>query len=479
MSKTWWGKWALRLVGAAFAAVFGLILLYALHARFSLAPLSRWHRLELKSEFHAGRTDVTTFEDYKRLEDRLFAEMRERLDPAADPSIIGRYHAGSASQQLADNQYNRSYELSPGLSRGAVLLVHGLSDSPYSMRAMAETFYEQGYDVVVLRLPGHGTTPSMLRYVTWKDWYAAVELAAKYTAEKAGGKAFLAGGHSTGAALLTLYAERALRDPSLPKPLRLYLVSPAIGISPFAFLTGMFPALSFMPAFENSAWMDVLPEYDPYKFNSFPMNAANQIYKLTSVLHEELTDAYEQKRLGEFPHVIVFQSIVDATVSASQVVQGLLALLPDNGHELVVFDVNRFQSLQALIAPGPMEYLEKLRAESDAPFRITLIGNRDAMSLDMAAYTRPAGTKETFVADLPLAWPKGVFSLGHVAIPFPVDDPVYGLDPKMTEGPRFGLGAFSARGESGALVISAGVLSRIRCNPFFDVIRSKIAETCR
>ena len=55
------------------------------------------------------------------------------------------------------------------------------------------------------------------------------------------------------------------------------------------------------------------------------------------------------------PHVLAFQSLVDATILADEVVNGLLAHLPPNGHELVVFDVNRRDRLRALIAPGSLE----------------------------------------------------------------------------------------------------------------------------
>src|SRR6185436_10157859 len=131
-------------------------------ARLRFPDLKAWHRLRLKEEFHACRADVRSFEDYLRLEDKLFAELNARLlnDPAAaDTYVIGRYHPGSIPARLAlETPYNRSYELKLDNARGAVLLVHGLSDSPYSMRALAQTFFEQGYDVVVLRLPGHGTT---------------------------------------------------------------------------------------------------------------------------------------------------------------------------------------------------------------------------------------------------------------------------------------------------------------------------------
>jgi esterase/lipase len=348
------------------------------------------------------------------------------------------------------------------------------------MRALAETFHAQGYDVVVLRMPGHGTIPSMLRDVAWADWYAAVVLAAREAARRAGpDHPFLAGGHSTGAALLTLYSVRSLEDPSLPRPKRLYLMSPAIGISELAVLTNVLSSLSFIPGLEKSEWLDVLPEYDPYKYNSFPVNAANQIYRVTRELRAALDDAVTAGRLDGMPRVIVFHSLVDATVTTTEVVQGLLGRLPPRGHELVVFDVNRHEALQGLIAPAPIEYLERIRQATDLPFGITLVGNREATSLEVAAYVRPAGESEVTIEPLPLSWPAGVFSLGHVAIPFPPDDPVYGLAPAVDPGrPRFALGAFSARGESGALTVPLGMLARLRSNPFFDVIRSKVAQTC-
>ena len=477
-------KWLVRVLLLGGAVVLTIVLVFAFQARLRLSELQAWHRLRLEEEFYAGRGDVESFADYLRLEQRLFDELRTRLldDPgSADPHTIGRYHPGSAPARRAlETPYNRSYELTTPDPRGAVLLVHGLSDSPYSMRALAEIFHAQGYHVLVLRLPGHGTIPSMLRDVTWQDWYAAVAIAAREAARRAGpGRPFLAGGHSTGAALLALHAVRALSDTALPAPQRLYLLSPAIGISELAVLTNVISGLSFLPWFEKSQWIDVLPEYDPYKYNSFPVNAAKQIDRLTRELRRALGAAGEAGRLGGMPRIVVFHSLVDATVKSTEVAHGLLGLLPPRGHELVLFDVNRHAALLGLIAPAPIAHLERIRNATDLPFGLTLIGNRAETSLEIAAYTRAAGSAEVRVEDLPLAWPAGVFSLGHVAIPFPPDDPVYGLTPAADGLPRFALGAFPARGESGALLVPPGMLARLRSNPFFSVIRSKVEETCR
>jgi len=476
-------KWLLYLAGLCVTVLVTIVLVFAFQARVRLADLSAWHKVSLAAEFRARSADAPkTFPEYRALEDRLFAELRRKVldDPAAaDTQPLGRYKPGTIPARLAlETPYNRSFELVPAEIRGSALLVHGLSDSPYSMRALADTLYAQGYYVLALRLPGHGTVPAGLSDVSWRDWYAAVALAARYAASQAPGKPFIAAGHSTGAALVTLYSVRALDDATLPKPQGLYLISAAIGISPFAALTRVLSDLAFIPGLEKSRWLDVLPEYDPYKYNSFPVNAANQIYTVTRTLRAELDDAQARGRLGEMPRIVMFQSIVDSTVTAGEVVRGLLSYLSPHGHELVVFDVNRYEQLEALIAPGPLESLERLRAAPNLPFKITVIGNRDASTRAVGAFVREQGQQSVAEHDLPYEWPRGILSLGHVALPFPVDDPLYGLDgPPEGSVATYNLGTFPARGENGALVIPLGQFSRVRSNPFFDVIRSTVVET--
>ena len=481
-------RWIARilryLIVIAIAVPATIVLVFAVQARMSLPDLRPWHRIEL-SELSAD-DPPETFAEYRALEEGLFAEIRERIidDPAAaDTLAIGRYTPGTRVAQLAfDTPYNRSVELMPpGEPVGAAVLVHGLTDSPYSMRHLGELLRSQGYYVILMRMPGHGTVPAGLDRIRWQDWFAAVELTAKHASATVGAdKPLVLGGFSTGAALSALYAVRALDDPTLPQADRLYLMSAAIGISPFAFMTNIVSKLSFLPAFEKSRWLDVLPEYDPYKYNSFPVNAGNQIYKLTHALNDELLDAADRGRLGDMPGVVIFQSIVDSTVTSAEVVRGLLQLLPEGGHELVVFDVNRGEVIQGLLAQGPLQDLDTLRNATGRPFAITLIGSASIGATGpearaLAAYRREAGGTEVTVEALPFTWPEGVFSLGHTALPVPADDPVYGISPP--EGTRYNLGAVALRGESGALVIGLGTFARLRSNPFFDVIREKVIET--
>ena len=55
-----------------------------------------------------------------------------------------------------------------------VLLVHGFSGSPASMRPMGAWFAEQGVSVVGVRLPGHGTTLGDFARRPWTEWASAV-----------------------------------------------------------------------------------------------------------------------------------------------------------------------------------------------------------------------------------------------------------------------------------------------------------------
>lgn len=90
--------------------------------------------------------------------------------------------------------------------RAGVLLVHGFTGSPHSMRAWAEHLESDGYQVAVPRLPGHGTSWQELAITEWTDWYAAVErefLALRHDCELV----FVCG-LSMGGTLALLLAER-------------------------------------------------------------------------------------------------------------------------------------------------------------------------------------------------------------------------------------------------------------------------------
>jgi carboxylesterase len=94
-----------------------------------------------------------------------------------------------------------------GGRRIGVLLSHGFTGSPASMRPWGESLGDKGYGVRVPLLPGHGTTWQDLNTRTWQDWYDV--LSAVFDEMLADHDAVVLGGLSMGGALvLRLAADR-------------------------------------------------------------------------------------------------------------------------------------------------------------------------------------------------------------------------------------------------------------------------------
>lgn len=58
-----------------------------------------------------------------------------------------------------------------------VLVLHGFTGNPASMRGLAEAYAAAGYAVDLPRLPGHGTTVEDMLTTGWADWSSAAEAA--------------------------------------------------------------------------------------------------------------------------------------------------------------------------------------------------------------------------------------------------------------------------------------------------------------
>ncbi len=464
--------------GACIVLVAG----YTLYAVNMLPDLQPWHTERLPGEFSAITDRTLDFAGYQKLESQLFAE----ADAAArgwpgqgEAFLYSRYNPDGNSQRLAaGGPYNRSFRLSPARPLGGALLVHGLTDSPYSMKAMAEALYRRGFEVTVLRLPGHGTFPSMLTEVHYRDWVAAVRLAARDVADRTGpGQPFYVGGYSTGATLTLTYALDALGDRTLRRPDRVLLMSPAIELTAVAALANIIDVLSIVPVpvLEKVRWQDVLPEYDPYKFNSFPVNAARQVNRATKELVAALVDAEEGGRIGQLPPVVTWQSVVDSTVGSAGTVDRLYAHLTGGKHRLVIFDVNRSRMLSSVQRPATRAVIDRAVA-SHRGYTLEVVANasEDGPGLALTRHT-PDGASPS-VELLDESWPTGVVSLGHVSLPFPPDDPVYGFLPGSGRDGLPSIGSLLLRGENGVLTISLGSLTRLRSNPFWSLIDRQLGE---
>ncbi|MGB5689389.1 MAG: alpha/beta fold hydrolase, partial [Woeseiaceae bacterium] len=376
---------------------------------------------------------------FEQLDQTVYA----RISPEQQRNYA-RFSAGSLADSRSHTpNWNRTIERRHPDARGAVLLLHGLSDSPYSLRRLSDLLYSQGFSVLSLRSPGHGSAPSGLLDVRYEDWAAVVRIAMRHLDEMVDDdQPIVIVGYSTGAALAVEYAAARLAS---------------------------------LPGMDKLAWKDILPEYDPYKYNSFTVNAGSQVYRLTQKIATQLEQLSTEGGVRGMPPILAFQSVADATVSTHAVLDALFLHLAPEGHELVAFDINRHADVVPLLSHSITEVRPRLLDAPPMPVDFTLIVNAHPETDEVIALRRPAMSSTLESRPLNLTWPSSVYSLSHVALPFSSDDPIYGAQPQPGSDLIF-LGAVDLRGERGLLSVSPAMFARIRHNPFMPYVEQRITD---
>lgn len=187
--------------------------------------------------------------------------------------------------------------------RRGILLTHGLSDSPYFMRHLAAFFQANGFRVMAVLLPGHGTRPGDLLDVSWQEWTRAVAYGTDRLAAEV--DELYLGGYSAGGAL-SIY--QSLRD----KRVRgLFLFAPALAITHRAAYASLHRLVSWL--LPRTKWVDIKPDNDIYKYESFAKNTATQMYELTQAVCDQLK--LQQLTIPIF----TVASVDDKTVSHSAI----------------------------------------------------------------------------------------------------------------------------------------------------------------
>lgn len=470
------GKWLLLAALLLLIAVFVVRGIEAMRG----GPLQPWHT-EVPDDATAAEIDAMDWAQWLAREEAVMAEVRTRVADAlapADRIAQNRYWAESPVHAPAlPTDWNRSFTLAPdGPAVGAVVLLHGLTDAPYSLRHIGLLYQARGFHVVAPRMPGHGTVPAGLTKAHMDDWQAATRLAVRQARRLTGkGAPLHIVGYSNGGALAVRHALAALEDPGLGAPQQLVLISPMIGLTPFARFSGLAGWPAVLPPLARAAWLDVIPEFNPFKYNSFPVQAAVQSHALTVAIDREIAAARASGALDRFPPTLAFQSAVDSTVSSKAVAANLFDRLSAGDHELVLFDINRAAKVGPLMRQSALAAAEGLVTPGPRAYRLSVVTNvaPGDPAVMLRSVPKGGGTEERL--PLGLAFPQQFHSLGHVALPFPMTDGLYGATPD--EGDRQGvqLGALAVRGENGTLAVSPGFLSRVSSNPFFEWMAGRIA----
>ena len=480
--ESYWIKipwWSVRKVSrilwlASLGALLIAVIVFTLYMN-SLPSLSTWHTTILKNEFNV-ESNVEDFDAYIALEEKLFKELDTDIYDKvleSEKNRINRYTRNSVSDPKRwERAYNKSYELPVENAKMGILLLHGMSDSPYSLHAQAEYLQKQGVWVVAMRMPGHGTIPSGLVELKWQDMAAVVKIGMKRLKDKVGSKPIHIMGYSTGAPLALNYTLTALEDDTLTLPESLIFYSPAIGVSPaapFAIWQSRIGHLLGLPKLE---WNALAPEFDPFKYGSFAVNAGDQVYRICNEVQRQF-DAYDKntRSIKAFPPVLSFSSIVDSTVTVPSLVDDLYKRLPKGDHSLVLFDINHQFSANHLIKQGLNKSIDTLRKTSMGEnYTFELITDLNTSDDGLMKITNGKNREK-----LSMNWPQGLYSLSHLAMPISQNDPLYG-DKNAPISPGIQLGHLAIYGENGILQTSAASLLRQRWNPFHKYTKKRVLE---
>lgn len=194
--------------------------------------------------------------------------------------------------------------------RAGVLLSHGLSDSPFSMRDSAYAFQAACYQVRVILLPGHGTKMEDLLTVSRDDWRDAFRNAADQFSKEV--DALYVGGFSTGG---TLAAEYAWQNTS--KVAGAILFSPSFKIN--SGIDWLSPWLALV-----KDWLDVYVSDDFAKYASIPVPAIAEVYKLSKEVRSLVLD--NPKDLPVFIALSQDDQTVDASVTETVFESGMVGV---------------------------------------------------------------------------------------------------------------------------------------------------------
>lgn len=185
--------------------------------------------------------------------------------------------------------------------RVGVLLSHGFTGSPASMKGWGEYLARQGYAVSVPRLPGHGTTWQDMNTTTWADWTGEIERAFEALSNQVD-TVFVAGLSMGGGLALRLAADHPDRVAGL------VLVNPAVATDRKD--VKLLPVLKHVIASFPGITNDIKkPGIEEHGYTRTPLRAAASMFQGYKTLRTDL---------GRITcPVLIYRSTVDHVVDPS------------------------------------------------------------------------------------------------------------------------------------------------------------------
>jgi carboxylesterase len=240
-----------------------------------------------------------------------------------------------------------------GGTQTGVLLCHGFTGSPHSVRGWAEYLAEAGLSVSVPRLPGHGTTWQEMNRTRSEDWFAEADRAFEELRGKCD-EMFLMGLSMGGCLALRIAELRgdAVRgvvvvNPSVAPDTKLFLLAPALRV--------------FVPSLKGIASDIKKDGVTEVGYDRVPVRAASTLPRLWSATRADLG------RISQ--PVLVYRSTEDHVVGPASM-KAIRAGIPAG--QLTVWDCENSYHVATLDNDAPGIFsgsLEFVRAHSVAATR--------------------------------------------------------------------------------------------------------------
>lgn len=190
----------------------------------------------------------------------------------------------------------------------AVLMIHGFTGSPASMRPWGDFLHDHGHSVSGPRLPGHGTHWQDLAKTTWQEWYAQVDESFQELTDKH--RLVFVAGISMGVALgLRLAQDRGEAvgglmavNPAVRRPERLD-VPVLLAVNKVGLLNALAQIMPTVSGVKNDINK---PGQDSTAYEQLPIKGALQLIKLQDDIGADLASVTQP--------MVVFTSITDHVV---------------------------------------------------------------------------------------------------------------------------------------------------------------------
>lgn len=162
----------------------------------------------------------------------------------------------------------------------AVLMIHGFTGSPVSVKPWAQELHNQGFTVLVPRLPGHATTWEEMNRTKWQDWYQEVD-AAFNRLKKSHQRVFVAGFSMGGSLAIRLATIRGREIEGM------ILVNPAVQDN--RPVMKLVPALKYLiPSIAGRGTDVAAPNPPKHSYGRTPLHALHSLQKLWKIVQRDL-----------------------------------------------------------------------------------------------------------------------------------------------------------------------------------------------